>query len=263
VTRARLRLYATDSSKDGPAVHRVDPDGSWSETGITWNTKPTRTGAALGNLRRVSSKRYVEYDVTDAIAGNGSYSFNLVGESSDALHIASREATNPPELVLQVEPADPVGRTSTFGADADASVSLDDPDTNFGAEEALDADHSNDVGGLLRFAVSGLSGEVIRAHLRLYVTDTTRDGPAVHLVDPDASWTESGVTGRNRPRPIGGVLDDLGRIGSKGYVEFDVTGAVTGDGTYTFTLVAESSDGVSFKSREASSDPPELVVETD
>ena len=44
VTRARLRLYATDPTGNGPALYRADPTAIWTEAGITWNTKPARTG---------------------------------------------------------------------------------------------------------------------------------------------------------------------------------------------------------------------------
>jgi hypothetical protein len=43
------------------------------------------------------------------------------------------------------------------------------------------------------------------------------------------------------------------------WVEYDVTPWVTADGTYTFALVADSNDGVTFSSREGAT-PPQLVV---
>ena len=45
------------------------------------------------------------------------------------------------------------------------------------------------------------------------------------------------------------------------WLEFDVTAAVTGDGTYSFALVADSEDEVTFSSREGA-EPPQLIVTT-
>ena len=46
------------------------------------------------------------------------------------------------------------------------------------------------------------------------------------------------------------------------WVEYDVTSFVTGNGTYSFGLASTSSDGVDFRSREAATLRPELVVTT-
>ena len=43
-------------------------------------------------------------------------------------------------------------------------------------------------------------------------------------------------------------------------VEFDVTSAVTRDGTYAFALTSGSSDGVQYQSREAASGAPVLMI---
>jgi hypothetical protein len=47
------------------------------------------------------------------------------------------------------------------------------------------------------------------------------------------------------------------------FVEYNVLTAIAGNGTYTFTLVPESSDGLAARSREASSNWPQLVLEVD
>src|SRR5256714_6336334 len=48
VRRATVRLWVTDKSVDGPAVY---PTGNaWTETGITWATRPVRTGPATADL---------------------------------------------------------------------------------------------------------------------------------------------------------------------------------------------------------------------
>lgn len=49
-------------------------------------------------------------------------------------------------------------------------------------------------------------------------------------------------------------------MSSGAWYEFDVTPAVTGNGTYNFTLLATSTDGVKFGSRESSTAPTLVVV---
>jgi hypothetical protein len=94
--------------------------------------------------------------------------------------------------------------------------------------------------------------------LRLCSNDATSNGPALYATDPD--WTESTITWQNRPARLGAPLGDLGSISAGRWYEFDVTGVVTGPGTYSFELAATSTDGVHFRSREASSNRPELMI---
>ncbi|HEV3364103.1 MAG TPA: DNRLRE domain-containing protein [Acidimicrobiia bacterium] len=257
VTGARLRLYATDPTGNGPAVYLADPNAAWTETGLTWNNRPARIGGILANAAKVSSGRYLEYDVTAAIAANGTYSFNLVAEATDGVDFNSREAAaNRPQLVIET------GTGTTFGTDADARVVQGSPSTNFGAQAVLGADNSPVVESFIRFDVSGLTGTVTRARLRLYVTDPTGNGPALYRVDPNAVWSEPGITWNNKPGRTGAAVANLTSISGGRYVEYDVTGVITANGLYTFNLVAESTDGADFNSKEASANRPQLVIDT-
>ena len=262
VTRARLRLYATDPTGNGPALYRADPTAIWTEAGITWNTKPARTGGILANLGSISANRYVEYDVTAAVPGNGTYTFNLLADTNDGTDFNSKEAAgNRPQLVIETGTLPPVGST-TFGPEADARVVQGSPNANFGAQSALEADNSPLVESYLRFNVAGVSGTVTRARLRLYATDPTGNGPALYRADPTAIWTEAGITWNTKPARTGGILANLGSISANRYVEYDVTAAVPGNGTYTFNLLADTNDGTDFNSKEAAGNRPQLVIET-
>ena len=91
-------------------------------------------------------------------------------------------------------------------------------------------------------------------------TDGTANGPAAYLADN--TWTESGtggVTWNTQPALSSGAFDNKGALTTNTWVEYDVTALVTGNGTYTFALVADSTDGANFSSREGSN-PPQLVV---
>lgn len=110
VTSARLRLYVTDPSASGGAVHSVSST-SWSETGITWSNAPALGATALAAVGRTSASTWVEIDLGGAIPGDGTYSFAVKGTSTDTAVYASREAANRPQLLLTIGPSAPVNKT--------------------------------------------------------------------------------------------------------------------------------------------------------
>jgi hypothetical protein len=163
---------------------------------------------------------------------------------------------------------DPSTTTLTFGAGADASVVKGSPNTNYGATSTLLADAGPMKEAYLRFTVSGVQGTVTRARLRLWVTNGSGNGPAVYptavgLAGATSPWPEAAITWNKRPARTGPALDDLGRVRAGQFVDLDVTGAVTGDGAYSFELATGSNDGTDFASGEASTPGrrPQLLVD--
>ncbi|MCP4248356.1 MAG: alkaline phosphatase, partial [bacterium] len=63
-----------------------------------------------------------------------------------------------------------------------------------------------------------------------------------------------------RPDIDEAVLDTAGPVTPGDVVEFDVTPAITGDGTYGFALVSTVANAVVYQSREAGSGGPQLIV---
>ncbi len=101
VRSAKLRFYATSSTSNGPALYATGT--SWTESGLTWATKPARTGTALGDLGTISGGTWVEYDVTSLVTADGAYAFGLVGTSSDGGDFAARETSSTrPQLLLSL-----------------------------------------------------------------------------------------------------------------------------------------------------------------
>ena len=151
----------------------------------------------------------------------------------------------------------------TLSPVADARVQEANPTTNYGAEPELRVDGGTDpdVESYLRFDVTGVTIPVRKATLRLWVPagGSTVDGPAVFTA-PN-TWTERGITWANRPGSTGTALDNKAAIASNAWVEYDVTAAISSNGTYSFVLKPESTDGAKFHSREGSN-PPQLVVES-
>jgi hypothetical protein len=153
-------------------------------------------------------------------------------------------------------------RTATFAPNADAYVREASSGSNYGSSSTLrvDAGSDPDVQSYLRFSVSGLTGAVRSARLRLHADTESADGPAVYRTG--TSWTESGITWRNRPGTSSAATADKGAIAAGATVDWDVTPLVTGNGTYSLRLAGTSSDGVDFRSRTGSVRPV-LRVSTD
>jgi acid phosphatase type 7 len=115
VDSARLRLWVTDGSGNGPSVYRTDlgiggSDPPWSESAITWNKRPARSGGVLDDLGSVKTGKYVELDVSDVVNGEGRYSFELAAMGTDGTDFASSEnstAARRPQLILDVTPPEP------------------------------------------------------------------------------------------------------------------------------------------------------------
>lgn len=143
---------------------------------------------------------------------------------------------------------------------ADAMVAQAAPDANYGKSTVLHGDTSPNETSYLRFNVQGLSQPVSSAKLRLYVGagGGSVNAPAV-ATSPDIGWSEMSITWNNKPA-VGATLADLGAVPNGAWVEYDVTSAITGNGLVSFALVTQSTDGVSFNSRENPANHPQLVI---
>ena len=249
VDSATLRLYVRDPSANGPAIYAVST--SWTESNLTWNTRPSRQSGVLDDVGATQSGSWIEYDVTEAVSKNGTYAFEVYASSGDGSIFQSREADYPPELIVDWHPAAQIS-----GLVADARVEEAAPNTNFGAASDLLVDTGPASRSYLKFHV-GDAASGAAATLRLYVRNPTSDGPAVYAVG--TGWSESGLTWNNRPARKGGVVANVGAIESGRWVEYDVSAAVSGNGTYAFEIFPESNDGASFQSKEAEF-APELVI---
>lgn len=149
--------------------------------------------------------------------------------------------------------------SQTFTPVADAYVSSDTPNTNYGTLPALRVDGSPTVRSYLRFAVSGLGGTVTRATLRIYANSAQTTGFDVSTLS-SSSWTETGITYANAPA-LAARVGSSGPISAATWKDVDVTGAITGSGTYEFALATANTTAVSLASRE-SANKPQLVIQT-
>jgi TolB protein len=100
VKSARLVLHAASSSTDGPSVYPTAPD--WAERGVTWSTRPARTGPAVADAGAVETGDVVAWDVTSLVTGSGPASFLLASASPDSASFYSEQTANTrrPQLVV-------------------------------------------------------------------------------------------------------------------------------------------------------------------
>jgi parallel beta-helix repeat protein len=165
----------------------------------------------------------------------------------------------PPTATFTPTPGSGSGSTLTFAANADSYVNQTSPNSNYGTNVQLwmDGDVGATYESYLKFSVIGVTGTIQRATLRVYSTSGTVGGPIVYATTN--SWTETGITWNTQPAVTSSGLDVKGAISTGVWVEYNVTLAVTADGTYSFVFVPTSTDGVSFSSHEGSQ-PPQLVL---
>ena len=152
-----------------------------------------------------------------------------------------------------------------FEAEADSVVSDDisSADTNYGSEKSLNVAENPQREGLIRFSVTGLQGGVVSATLRLHITNGSNKGPAIYSAA--SGWDESSVTWNSRPERTGTSVDNGDTVSTGDVAEYDVTSLIGGNGTFTFNLAPQSTDDLTFVSRESTdvSLRPVLVVTSD
>ncbi|MFG2046716.1 DNRLRE domain-containing protein [Micromonospora sp. NPDC048935] len=152
----------------------------------------------------------------------------------------------------------------TFTPVADTYVQNDAASTNYGTSTQIVVDNSPVRRSFLRFTVSGVSGTVTSAKLRLR-TISGNDGSDVGGTFrrmSNTTWSETGTTWNNQPAIDGATLGTLGAVSGNAWYEIDVTTAVTGNGTYSFGATSASGDGAYYDTRESGADAPQLVVTT-
>ena len=127
VQSAVLQLYCTDASDHAGLVYRVADTyrgmaTPWAETGLKYNNAPVITGSPVNAPRPAVAKAWVEFDVTAAVTGNGTYSFGIHSPSGNSAYYSSKEGLQPPVLrivsVLPVVAAAAVGGTEPQRAGA-------------------------------------------------------------------------------------------------------------------------------------------------
>ena len=174
--------------------------------------------------------------------------------------------------------------TTTIPAEADAFVVSSNPEVNRGDSTSLGIRNqistslrirNNIKISYVRFNVPSLptSVEVSAATLRVYATKGSNCPLGVEVLRAaNETWGETTITWNNQPGATGAVIASSSWTAA-GYIDFDVTSAVTGAGPVSFVLRQAAgcdltSDALNsrsdvLRSRQASTNQPQLVLETD
>jgi hypothetical protein len=158
--------------------------------------------------------------------------------------------------------------TTLISAQSDAFVVSTSPRANKGTATSLKVRNATKQ-TYVRFVVPALppSTEVTRATLRMYSTTPAKCSLGVQVFRAaNDSWGETTINWNNQPSAVGTALAATSWTTRNGYRIFDVSGAVNGAGPVSFVLRHTAdcnvSSDVGFSSREVSSTPPQLEIET-
>jgi hypothetical protein len=194
--------------------------------------------------------------------GGTNYAFSSWSDGGAQTHNIVAPTTAPPPYTATYT-AIPAG-SLTFTPTADSYVSNMSDNTNYGTATSIKVregtvEFPTTWHTYLMFNVTGITGPVSNVKLRLYVTDASDDGGAVYSVA--TSWTETGLTYNNAPVISGSSLGATGTTVLGTYIEINLgAGAITGNGIYAFALKSVSTNNAAYNSREAATNPPQLVV---
>jgi PKD repeat protein len=224
VLSATLRLYATDPSDDGGALHSVASD--WTESGITWDSAPPIGIAPLAGTAVAIANQWREIDVSSVVLGNGSYAFALDGTSGDSAYYSSREGANPPQLVVQTDSsAVPVAEFRASSTDGPAPLAVAFTDLSSGGPTSWlwsfgDGATSTERNPSHGYAAPGLYDvTLLAANVEGSDTQARADYIAVDS-PPTLVFSHSGCADPTTPSPDPSIenwaLDDLAAPGAVG-----------------------------------------------
>ena len=155
--------------------------------------------------------------------------------------------------------------TVTLVPTADTRVQSNAASTNYGTSSTLGVDASEVQQTFMKFTITGVSGTITNAKLRLHTKNASgansTSGGTWKLMS-NTTWSETGVTYNNRPAIDGATLGSIGAVAINTWYEIDVTGKIPASGVISIGGLSTSSDGADFDSRETSLDP-QLVITTD
>jgi hypothetical protein len=259
-----------------------DPNGVADPNGIREFIVGTG-GANHTSIATVAANSVVRNATTFGVLGltlhAGGYSWNFepsAGSFTDSGSASCHNTGSTPSASPSTPPSDapstspgtspsappsssfPTGGSATFNPVADSYVDASAPTTPHGTLTSLRLDASPIVRPYLRFNVSGITGAVASATLRVWANTAQTTGYDAYSV-ADNTWGEATITSANSP-PLGTTkLGSSGKITAGAWTSANVTSAITGNGTFSLGLSTTNSTAVSLSSREGSH-PPQLVI---
>ena len=237
-------------------------DTNWRENSITWNNAPPADGIVIGTLSNVVQGNWYELDITQAVTESAPLSICILGNHEDRVVYSSKDGPHSPEIALSLREVVPAeGEVMELLPTDDATIVLQERNTNFGSKDSLEIDAKDGMRNfLLRFDASDIpQGEVKNAILRIYARNEIPSFGGTFVEVMNSKWTEQTVTWDNAPSADGKVLGSLMEIEAGSWYDLDVTPAVIGGAPLSFRVSSPHSSIGVYGSKE-SSHQPRLIV---
>lgn len=229
--KLRLTVVGINTAPVQNTLYFVGSD-TWTESGITWNTRPTGAFPILGTWTPAANS-VIEVDVTSQVNAE------IAGDKKLSLKVASTVLGSASNVDYgSKENSDPTARpvlvfTSSVSPEADALVRGGTyASTNYGTDSVLTVKNESGVDyqreSYLKFDVSGWPAAVSSAKLRLTVVgiSTSPVQNTLYFVSSD-TWTESGITWNNKP--AGSTTLGSWTPSANAVIDIDVTSQVNAE----------------------------------
>ncbi len=235
----------------------VPPTATRTATAIPPTTMPTNTTTATRTSTAVPPSATPLPSATSAATSTATQTATSVPPT------ATRTNTAPPPTATVSATSTPAAFTSVHDGFTDNIF----PTQNFGGLTYLFTRGGSAIRlGFFKFVVTGLTGSVQSATLRLHVADGTTGGGYVYRSGNDFStggaWTEGALNWGNQPTVIGAPLNTFSTLPAGPGRDFDVTSAVTGNGTISFLVRTLTADQAEFGTHESTvvEERPRLMI---
>lgn len=291
IRAAQLQLYlhAADGAPDGLAVYLDVLTGSWSEGGVTWETRPTARNLDVPPTYVRQTTGWWEWNVTGLIqdwVAHSDHNYGVLlrgdGATLGLRTFYAREGDTPPRLVIDYSTPTPTAtRTPTpsctqvsINADADSWADQGQPTANHGTETSLIVGKAAVAASnrviLAHFNVSSLPAGTWVDYAWLELYQTGAGGPAQYGVWVEAltaRWGETTMTWAKMPPAVDvGVpprtVPSATGVWRRWDAKILAQGWAAGDGPVAGVRLrgdGETTGSRTFAARE-SANPPRLVV---
>ncbi len=219
----------------------------------------------------ISSYSWDFGDGNSSTEANPTHTYNAAGNYNAALTVTDNlGATGADNVSITVTTpgGGGGGQVLTFNPTDDTQANASSPSSEYGSLTTFRArSGSPTYNGYLKFNVTGLTGAVARATLRLFVADDSPDGGSLYSISNDYAgtstpWLEGDLNWSNAPLLSGTPIATAGAVPLNTWIELNVTSAISGNGVFSFGLSSNSTNSVYYTSKEQSGYASQLVVET-
>ncbi|MHA2365847.1 MAG: DNRLRE domain-containing protein [Candidatus Hodarchaeales archaeon] len=224
VKRARLFIHCDSATYCGTNIPLYIVTGSWTETGISTASEPTKEASAYTTAS--FSQGWNTVDITDIVEDwrtGAKTNYGLVFWHTDTTastwtRISSRENTNNNGAYIEVD----YGGTLALNFDAYTSTIGDSGTQNYnwaGSDSSGGRYHA-----WFQFDTSTLSASVISATLYLHCDSAIYCGANIPLYVVTATWTENGISYGSEPSKEASAFTTVSF--SQGWNTVDITDIV-------------------------------------